>query len=56
MAFRLELQDAGDGYERIVWNGIVDGEPVSLVKEPYTSAWQRFVVGLLSLIPADSQL
>jgi len=50
-AFRLTLED-GD----IRWHGFENGEPVTYDKEPYTSWWQRFKVGVMGLFPIESQL
>lgn len=56
IAFRLELKKDSDGFEYIVWNGIVDGELQTLFSEPHTSAWQRFTSGLLRILPVESQI
>jgi putative cardiolipin synthase len=56
VAFRLELEDDGLGGERIAWHGLVDGEQQTLYVEPYTSVWQRFVVGFMKIFPVDSQM
>ncbi len=56
LAFRLELQPGYEGTDTIVWHGLVDGEARALKAEPYTSFWQRFMVGLMRLLPIESQL
>lgn len=56
LAFRLELEKGVAGTSHIVWHGIVDGTQTTLNKEPYTSFWQRFMVGLMRLLPIESQL
>ena len=56
VAFRLELREDEDDFEYLVWHGLVDGEVKTLFSEPYTSFWERFSMGLLRLLPAESQL
>jgi len=56
LAFRLELEDADKGIEQIVWHGTVDGKPMTLYKDPYTSFWKRFVVGFMRILPIESQI
>lgn len=56
IAFRLELRTDENGFEHIVWHGLVDGENKTLYWEPYTSFWERFSMGFLRLMPAESQL
>jgi len=56
VAFRLELVKDDTGVERITWTGYVDGEKKVLTRDPYTSFWQRFVVGFLRLMPIESQI
>ncbi|MCJ7555900.1 MAG: phospholipase D family protein [Gammaproteobacteria bacterium] len=56
VAFRLELEDDGLGGERIAWHGLVDGKQQTLYVDPYTSVWQRFVVGFLRIFPVESQM
>lgn len=56
VAYRLELKKDRDGFEYIVWHGLVDGEPKTLYSEPNTSFWQRFKAGFLMLLPVESQL
>ena len=56
IAFRLELVKNEDGSENLLWHGVVDGEQRTLDVEPYSSLWQRFVTGFLSLLPIESQL
>jgi putative cardiolipin synthase len=45
-----------DGDGRLTWRGTRDGTPIELTSEPETSAWQRFKVWLLSLLPVESQI
>jgi putative cardiolipin synthase len=56
VAFRLELAPDQNGRERIVWNRIENGERSVYTVEPHTGFWQRFSVGLLGLLPIESQL
>jgi putative cardiolipin synthase len=56
VAFRLELKSDSDGFEYIVWHGLVDGEQETLFSEPHTSFWERFTTDLMSLLPVESQL
>ena len=56
IAYRLELRIDQDGFEHIVWHGSVDGENITLYWEPNTSFWERFSMGFLRLMPAESQL
>ncbi len=56
LAFRLELESAAKGNEQISWHGVVDGEDQIFNVDPYTSFWKRFGVGLLRLLPIESQI
>jgi hypothetical protein len=56
IAFRLELQKDEEGKEIILWHGLVDGEPYVFNAEPYAGFWKRFTIGLLGLLPIESQL
>jgi len=56
LAFRLTLEDADKGNEQIVWYGLVDGEPQTFYKDPYTSFWKRFGVGFMRMLPIESQI
>ncbi len=50
-AYRLEL--VGD---RIEWVTTENGKSVRFTTEPQTRGWQRFVVGVISLLPLEGQL
>jgi putative cardiolipin synthase len=50
-SFRVTLQN-GD----VRWTTEIDGKPVVYTTDPETSWWQRFVVGLIGLLPIHSQL
>jgi putative cardiolipin synthase len=41
---------------KTVWTGAVDGQEVVHHKEPNTSWWDRFTVGVLKLLPIEGQL
>jgi putative cardiolipin synthase len=56
IAFRLTLEGADYGNEQIVWYGTVDGEPMTLYKDPYTGFWKRFGVGFMRILPIESQI
>jgi putative cardiolipin synthase len=55
--YRLELvAPAPDAPPRIEWVEVVDGTTIRHEHEPMTSAWQRFKVWFLSLLPIESYL
>jgi putative cardiolipin synthase len=56
LAFKLELKPGYDGTSFIVWHGLVDGQQRTFMTEPYTSFWQRFMVGIMRLLPIESQI
>jgi putative cardiolipin synthase len=56
LAFSLALEPGYEGGSRIVWHGLIDGRQQTLKAEPYTGFWQRFMVGLMRLLPIESQL
>ena len=45
-----------DKNENLVWTTENDGETVQYHKDPGTSFWQRFVVGVVRLLPIERQL
>ncbi len=55
-AFRLELETDEDGSDRVIWHGLVDGEEKTYYSEPYSSFWERFVLGFMRLLPVESQI
>jgi cardiolipin synthase C len=55
-AFRLALVKSADGSDKILWHAWIDGEEKTFDTDPYTSFWQRLGVGLLRLLPIESQL
>ncbi|UCH74060.1 MAG: phospholipase D family protein [Rhodospirillales bacterium] len=56
VAFRLELVETEKGGEKVLWYGLVDGQPQVLDHEPNATLWQRFVANFLSIFPIESQL
>jgi len=56
VAFRLELVKNKNGSEKILWHGIVNGKPKTFDVDPYTSFWRRFGIGVMRLLPIESQL
>lgn len=53
--FRLELI-SGEEVDQILWHGYENGKPVTFDREPYAGFWRSFGVGLLSILPFESQL
>jgi len=56
IAFRLELHTDEEGIEFIFWHGLEEGEERVWKADPHTSFWRRFALGLVSLLPVESQL
>ncbi len=56
VAFRLTLEDDGQGVEQLRWHGLVDGEPTTFKADPHTSFWRRFGIGFMRLMPIESQI
>jgi putative cardiolipin synthase len=56
-AYSVTLQsDASRASPRLVWSTEENGQPVTYHSEPARSAWQKFEVHALSLLPLDSEL
>jgi len=55
-AFRLELVKNANGSEGIRWHGMVEGEQKTFDVDPYTGFWRRLGIGLMGLLPIESQL
>jgi len=55
-AFRLELVTDEDDNESILWHGYENGKKVTYDVDPYTSIWRRIGVGIMSIMPIESQL
>ena len=56
-AYSVVLRASADGKRsHLVWQTVEDGHPVELETEPSRSAWQRFKVRLLALLPLDPEL
>jgi len=51
-SYRVELDDRG----RVTWTTVVDGQPVRYTSEPHTSAWRRFVLWTMGLLPIAHKL
>ena len=56
IAFQLELTKGPGGGEEILWHGIEKGKPKTFNVEPYTGFWRRFGIGLMGILPIESQL
>lgn len=54
--FRLELRQNKDGTEQLLWHGYEDGKEKVFTADPYTSFWRRLGIGLMRLLPIESQL
>lgn len=55
-AFRLELQTAENGNERILWHGYENGKKQVYTVDPYTGIWRRIGLRLMGMLPIESQL
>ncbi len=55
-SFRLALETDRNGEEQIRWYRVRDGETTVYTSEPNTGFWRRFGIGLLRLLPIESQL
>ena len=51
-SWRLSLDDTG----ALVWTGEAEDELVQLTKDPGTSWWDRFLWGMLRLLPLENEL
>ena len=56
IAFRLELVRDESGRERILWHRTEGKQPGVYEVDPHTSFWRRFGIGLMGLLPVESQL
>ena len=56
IAFQLELTKDPGGTENILWHGIENGKPKTFTVEPHTGFWRRFGIGLMGILPIESQL
>ncbi len=56
IAFHVSLEEGEDGVERLIWESEGDEGVVRFDVDPYTCVWQRMGVGVLRLLPIDSQL
>ena len=56
-AYEVKLQPGPSaGRQQLIWRTLQDGQMIDLQKEPQRSAWQKFNVRFLSLLPLDSDL
>jgi putative cardiolipin synthase len=56
-SYVMRLTEAdGSGRRALVWHTLEDGKAVDFLEEPAVTAWQRFQVELLSLLPLDELL
>jgi putative cardiolipin synthase len=55
-AFRLELRQEPNGAQKLYWHGIVRGEKQTATHEPYTGFWRRVGIGILRILPIESQI
>jgi len=55
-AFRLELREDENENEYLLWHGYENKKAVTFEVEPYTSFWRRLGVGIMGLLPIESQL
>jgi len=56
VAFRLALEKNANGTDKLVWHREIDGNKRVFTTEPNTGFWRRFGVGILRLLPIESQL
>jgi len=56
LAFRLELKKDENGTEQLLWHGVVDGKEHTFDVDPYAGFWRRFGIGVMSILPIESQL
>ena len=51
-AWHLSLDDNG----KLLWSGESGGEPVQLHKDPGSTWWNRFVWGVMRILPLENEL
>lgn len=56
IAFRVSLEKDEDGVEQMQWESQGEEGVVRFDVDPYTCVWQRMGVGIMRLLPIDSQL
>jgi putative cardiolipin synthase len=56
VAFRLVLEPDAQGKKQIIWYGQIENRQQIRYVDPYTSFWKRLGVGLLGLLPIESQI
>lgn len=55
-AFSVDLVQDDRGFDKLLWRGTDRGDSAVWRHDPHTSFWLRFGVGLMSLLPIESQL
>jgi len=55
-AFRLELGEDENENEYLLWHGYENNKAVTFEVDPHTSFWRRLGVGIMGLLPIESQL
>ena len=55
-AFRLKLHIDEESYKQNIWHGYENEEAITFDAKPYTRFWLRLGVGIMSLLPIESQL
>lgn len=56
LAFQVKLETDEHGSEQLRWYGQMAGAPVVFDVEPYSGFWRRIGVGLMRILPVESQL
>ena len=56
IAFQVELVRGESGTISLRWTSRKGDEPLVFDKDPYTGAAERYLIGILRLLPIDSQL
>ena len=55
-SYMVVLQPEANGQSHLLWRTQEAGKTVEYLQEPARSEWQRLGLGLLSLLPLDSEL
>ena len=55
-AFKVYLVKDERGYDQLRWTRLQQGVPYTWYTEPRSSFWLRFGVGLMRVLPIESQL
>jgi cardiolipin synthase C len=54
-AYHVTLEER-QGKQTLIWSTVKDGEAVQYTREPARSGWERFEVGVASMLPIDEEL